>query len=192
MLEKTEARVFAAWWQDGLLDLMAGVGVALIGVAWILGLPAIGAVVPAMIVPLWGDLRSRITEGRLGRARFGAERRRRLTRGNVAAIGLGVLLLSINVLMIVTIDEPGAWFRWLLPGLPAMLLALMGVVAALMLQLPRFAGYAAVMVAAGLTVAALQAEPGWGIFGGGVVVAAAGALMLRRFLAEFPRLPETI
>jgi hypothetical protein len=191
-LERTEARIFTAWWQDGLIDLLAGIGITLIGVAWLLGWPAIGAAVPAMIVPLWGDLRSRITEGRLGRVRFSAERRRKLTRGNVAAIGLGALLLVINILMLVSIDTPSAWLRSMVPALPALLLALMGVVASLMLGLPRFLAYSAALGVAGLVVAAFDLEPGWAIAGGGIVIAIAGATLLRRFLAEFPRLSETI
>lgn len=44
-LASTEARVFRAYWQDGVLDLLAGASVVLIGLGWLAGFVLAGVVV---------------------------------------------------------------------------------------------------------------------------------------------------
>ena len=91
-LASTEAQVFRAYWQDGVLDLLAGSALVTIGLAWITGFVLATVVVPPVAISMWPILRQRITRPRLGQVRFNAERRFRMRHGMIAVLSLGVVL----------------------------------------------------------------------------------------------------
>jgi hypothetical protein len=186
----TEARLFRAWWQDGLLDLLAGACLVATGLGWLAGFVLAGALAPAVALPLWPLLRQRITRPRLGEVRFAAARRLRMRHGLVAVVSLGVVLLGFVALSLSEAEARSELLRWAAPAIPALLLAALALSAAEALRLLRFALYAAGFVAAGLVVASLEAEPGWAILAGGALVLASGIRLLAVFLREFPRLPS--
>ncbi len=187
-LASTEARVFSAYWQDGLLDLLAGSALVAIGLCWVAGFVLAVVIVPPVVLVTWPILRQRVTDPRLGQVRFNAGRRHRMRHGLIAVASLGVLLFGFVGIRVLK-GGTSELVRWLAPGIPALLLAALALSAAEALRLVRFVGYAAVFVTAGLVVAALDADPGWAIAVAGAIVLGNGARMLRRFLREFPRLP---
>jgi hypothetical protein len=187
-LAATEARVFRAYWQDGVLDLLAGSSLVLIGIGWLAGFVLAGVIVPPIAISMWPLLRNRITKPRLGQVRFGAARRFRMRHGLIAVASLGVLLCGFVALHVLR-GEASDFLRWIAPGIPALILAALALSAAEALRLVRFVVYAAAFVAVGLAVSAVDADPGWAIVAGGVVVAASGARMLASFLRRFPCLP---
>lgn len=187
-LHATEARVFRAYWQDGLIDLLAGASVVAIGVGWIAGFVLASVVVPPIALSLWPLLRRRITEPRLGRVRFNARRRFEMRHGLIAVASLGVVLLGVFAERAWR-GSHSSFVEWVAPGIPALLLAALAVSSSVALRAPRFAGYAAGFVAAALVVSALDAEPGWSILAGGVIVTVTGARLLTTFLGAFPTLP---
>lgn len=184
-LSATEAKVFRSWWQDGVLDLIAGSCVTLIGLGWLAGFPLAGIAVPPIALTAWPILRRRITEPRLGQVRFAARRRRDMRFGMIAVLSLG-LVLGGFVADLYRGGSDSQLLRWLAPAIPGSIVAALALSTAEALRLVRFVGYAAGFVAAALVVAALDADPGWALFAGGALVAASGARLLVRFLREFP------
>ncbi|QDU68212.1 hypothetical protein [Engelhardtia mirabilis] len=186
-LASTESRLFRAYWQDGVLDLLAGAALSAIGLGWIAGYPLAGVVVPPVAIATWPILRQRITRPRLGQVRFNARRRFDMSLGMIAVLSLGVLLCGLFV----SRSKEGASYealRSLAPGIPALLVAALGLSAAAALRLARLAAYSAVFVAAALVVATLDAEPGWALLAGGLVMLASGARLLAAFVRGHPRL----
>src|SRR5210317_1625377 len=84
---RIENRVYRAYWNDGLLDVFAAVGVLLIGFAWTFDFVVGGAITPALLVPLWGPFRQRFIEARLGLVEFSDERER-TNRGRLRLVFL--------------------------------------------------------------------------------------------------------
>lgn len=178
-----ESRLFRQYWDDGLLDLFAGVGVLGIALCWSVGLVAVGAAVPAVLVPFWGPLRRAVVEPRMGLVEFTDERTGRTRRFLAGAAWLGVaLLLALGVGYLAARSEPGELLRHFVPGLPALLLGLLSALVGVGLGLPRFLAYAGFLAVSGLAVAVAGAEPEIAMFAGGLAIALTGARLLRRVL----------
>ena len=86
-----ESKIVKMFWNDGLIDILAGMGVFLIGIAWQFNYVVLGAVAPALLVPLWKPLRQKITEPNLGLVEFSDRQQVRNRSFLVVAIGLGIL-----------------------------------------------------------------------------------------------------
>jgi hypothetical protein len=186
-------RVYEACWQDGSIDLFAGVAAAGIGVAWIFDLVVMGPIAPALAIPLWVAFRRRVIEPRLGHVRFDSSRRRRLKRAHVVLIAVGCATLILGV---ATYFASGGarpeWFRSVVPALPGVLVGIAGALSALMFAIPRLALYAVPFVLGGLGVAALDTDPGWALLAGGLVAATTGCVLLVRFAWQFPLLSNVL
>jgi len=187
-LAKNEARMFAAFWADGVLDLVAGAGVVLIGTGWLLGFFLAGVVAPVISLSAWFVLRQRITHPRLGQVTFGPARRFELRYGLVAILSLGVLLLGFTLFGIAG-WRPPVGLHWLAPAIPAAILGALSLSTAEVLRLWRFVLYALVFFAAGLGVSALDADPGWAMAVAGGFIACNGTRLLVAFLHAHPPLP---
>jgi len=188
-----EERIYRAYWQDGSVDLFAGLIAGAIGIAWLFDLVWLGPTAPVLLVPFWALLRRRVVEPRLGRVRFRPERAHRIRRGHLAVLAVGVVSLLVAVGLFLTSGDaaPGEWSRRLVPALPGALLGLGFAVSAVALGLPRLMGYAGVFLLAGLGAAVFDLDPGWSLFAGGVVTALVGVALLARFVRAFPVLdPE--
>ena len=102
---KIETRVLRFFWNDGLLDLLAGAGVCLIGLAWLFDLVPLGAVARAVLIPFWKPLRAKITEPRLGYVELSDVQQKRNRNFLAVSIVLGVLTFVAGVsgyLLVVT------------------------------------------------------------------------------------------
>ncbi|MGD8451905.1 MAG: hypothetical protein PVJ57_08810 [Phycisphaerae bacterium] len=189
-LAATEKRIFRAFWQDGLLDIVAGTTIVLIGVGW-----SCGVLIPMLAMPIvgiivWQSARHRITEPRLGSVVFSARRLHQLRHGLIAILSLG-LVVGGNLVTRVWLkrtDSPLA--TWFAPAIPVTILAAMSLSCAAALGLWRFLVYGILFAAVGLALATAEMEPWWGLVAGGAAVAAWGVIMLVTFLREFPRLPS--
>ncbi len=186
-LDAIEKQVFRTYWDDGLLDLFAGIGVLSIGLAWMLDFPVGGAIVPALLAPLWAPFRERFIEPRLGLVEFGDQRVRRNTERLrlVAFCGVGTFALAIALYVARTrfgMDPATS----LVAGLPAVLLAILAAVTAFLVAAPRFLAYAAVLVAVGMAGAAYGLEPGPILVLAAVPVLAAAIGLIARFVRDNP------
>ena len=186
-----EERLFRSFWDDGLIDLFAGAGVLIVGLSWQLDLAVLGAVAPALLVPLWAATRRRLIEPRSGYAEFAAPRRARLQRGRWGALLIGLLafVLGVVLYLFVTRRELEVGLESMVPALPALLLALGAAVSARAFSLPRFAVYSIVLAIAGAVTVVAGLHPAPSMIAGGLVAALTGASLLARFLRANPK-PE--
>jgi hypothetical protein len=183
----TERRIFHASWQDGLLDIVAGVCVVIIGVGALLGGLVLTLWVPIVGVFAWQIARRRVTDPRFGSVEFSARRRHQLTHGLIAIVSLG-LVVGGNLVTRIWFREPASSFsQWFAPAIPATIVAAMSLSCGVALGLWRFVVYGVMFAGAGLAVAEAQLEPWWAMVAGGAGVACWGVVMLLRFLREFPR-----
>jgi predicted small integral membrane protein len=181
--DQLERRLFRQYWDDGLLDVLSGVGALAVGLSWAVDLVALGAAVPAVLAALWVPLRRRLVEPRAGLVEFADQRVERNRRGLVGSALLGLAALAaFAALAFWAAPNPGGPWRAMAPALPALLLGLLAVVAGLILGLPRFVVYAGLFSVAGLGVAATDSRPEVAILAAGLLVLASGAWRMNRFL----------
>lgn len=189
-LAATEKRVFHASWQDGLLDIIAGITVALIGTGGLLGVLTSTLGLPIVGIIAWHTARRKITQPRLGFVVFSTRRRHDLRHGLVAILSLGVVVGGFLVTRIWQAHSPFA--EWFAPAIPATILATLALSCAAALNLWRFVAYGLIFAAAGLGAAATRIEPWWCLVVGGVAIATWGVFMLIGFLREFPKLSNEV
>lgn len=186
-------RVYKAYWQDGSVDLFAGIGALCIGIAWITDTVVLGPIAPVIIISLWVPFRRRLIEPRLGHVRFDVARRRRLRRAHLVMFAIGCLALLLGVATFFHFrGERADWLHDVIPALPGVLLGVGAVQAAFMFDMPRFAFYAIGFVLGGVGVAVAGIDPGWSLLAGGVIATIAGAVLLARFMRNFPPLPTDL
>ncbi len=186
-----QSRVLKSSWNDGLIDLFAGIGVLVIGVSWHFHFAALGGIAPALLVPLWQPLRRRLVEPRTGYMEFGEQTRLRLSRSLLTMLLLGVGTLGLGVATyfyagggVLTADVK------LIAGLPAFLIGFAALVAGFSFGIPRFPLYALVLIGGGVITALLGLEPAPAMMAGGSAAALVGAVVLGRFLKDHPVVDE--
>ena len=182
-----ERRIYRHYWDDGLLDLFAGVGVALIGVSWMHGYAAAGAIVPAVLVPLWQPIRQRLVEPRLGLVEFSdsRERQNRKRLKLVAYLGIIALIAALELYFQREL-LPAVPGTRLVAGLPAIMLAALAVIAAMLIASARFLVYALILLAIGPAGAWLGWSPGAIMAVGGAVILVIATAVFTIFLRANP------
>jgi len=172
---------------------MAGMALLVIGIGWAFKMMVLAAIVPALLVPLWKPIRQRLVEPRLGYVEFTKQRTRK-NRINLILINLfGVLTLMVGLGVFFSFrDFSGSDLgKTLIPGLPALLLAVAAMIAAQALSLKRFLLYAGVLALLGFLTVIQGWKPDLAMTGGGIVVSFSGLFLLFRFLRKHPIVRKT-
>ena len=182
-----ENRVYRAYWNDGLLDVFAAVGVLAIGISWSFDFIIGGAITPALLVPLWGPFRQHFIEPRLGTVEF-SEKRERTNRSRLLllillGIGAFALVVSLYVLRDRLAPDPAVS---LIAGLPALLLAIPAAFTAMLIATGRFLVYATLLVIAGGVGAISGSEPGPILVTAGIPILLIAGTVLARFFRNNP------
>ena len=181
-----ETRMLRTYWNDGLLDLMVGLGILCIGIAWRYDLVAMGPIAPALLASFWKPLREKWITPRIGYVEF-SEARQEKTKGFFVSsilLGVGMLGLGISVYFYVTAHElPPVHF---VAGLPAILLSLLAFLAAMGTQLIRFAIYGLILLSSGLGVVATDSRPEGAMLLSAAVMFVVGVVLLVRFFKKNP------
>ena len=182
-----EFRIYRHYWDDGLLDLFAAVGVVLIGASWVMDHSVLGAIVPALLVPLWQPFRSRFVEPRLGFVEFSDSREQQNRKRLKLIVYLGVVTLLAALALYFQREllpvVPGVR---MVAGLPAMLLAILAATTALLIANARFLVYSIVLLLAGSLGAWLGWSPGAIMLVGGAVMLVIATAVLVKFLHANP------
>ena len=166
-----ERHLFQHSFDDGWLDVLAGTGLVAIGLVWLTGVYALGAIVPAILFPFWKLGRQRIVEPRLGRVRFSAARENE-TRRNLTGwllVGAGALVTETVILLYLNKNGGSA-----IPGMTDIAVAIpvflvgIGLLAGLMIGARRFIAYAVLAGAIGIggIIAGID-DPAWLILAAG-------------------------
>jgi len=182
-----ERQLFRTYWDDGLLDVFAAVGVLVVGVAWAVGFRVGGAIVPALLVPLWAPLRQRLIEPRLGMVEFSDQRdgRNRERLRNAVVLGVAVLALAVS-LYLARLPLGLDLLVSLVAGLPALLLAILAFITAFLVSTTRFLAYAAMLTIAGIGGAWYGLEPGYILILASAPMLALAVSVVVRFLRSNP------
>jgi len=182
-LEKLERNAFRSYWDDGLLDLLAGLCLVAIGASWWKDAAVLGAVFPAVAFSMWYPLRKRLIEPRLGYVEFSGKRelKARSFKQGMTSFLSGTTLLGLAVFYYWNSGQFPE-LREFVPGVPATILALMAFPFGIFTGCRRYFVYAAALIAAALVTVFMHTRPGPPIFGAGVAVTVSGlALMIRFF-----------
>lgn len=182
----SESILFQSFWDDGLLDLMAGLALLLAGLGWQTELGALAVLQAPLWVALWHPLRRAVVDPRAGYVEFSLQRRGSNARSLAVALLVGFACLALTALGLAWLPgqqaEPGPWTP--VAGLPALIIAAGTAVAALLTGARRFYLYGLLIIGLAAITVALAGEPGWPIAGGGGVMTACGAWLLFRFLRD--------
>jgi len=193
-LGELEKAAYRSRWQDGLLDLLGGLGVVFVGISWLLDLAwATGFMVPILLVT-WMGLRRSVVEPRIGRVTFTEARQKSEQSGTLGTVllGLGLLLVFIVGHLFITRSEGGfeAWAAAWSAAIPVTLLAIMALTAAALTGLVRFLGYGALFLATGSITTPLGMEPPGQILAAGTIITLVGLAIFVRFLSSHPVLDD--
>jgi len=189
----TESGLFSVYWDDGLLDLVCGLALLAMGCGWLIGLGAFAVIQAPLWTVLWAPLRQRVIEPRAGYVEFSRAQRQRTGHGLRLALGLGIAVFVLAALIGVGVrsgqlrlDSPD-----LVAGLPAALIAVAAVLAALLTGARRFYAYAVVLMAGAAATSAAGWSPALPITVAGIVVSVSGAILVVRFIRSSRRFQES-
>ncbi len=189
-LAQIERKAYETIWEDGLLDVFVGAGVLGIGVSWVSGHAVYGAILPALLVPVWQAARKKIVEPRTGYVEFSPARKTREKRGLGLMLLLGVLTLMLGIgVYFMARERPPELDRLLpvvIPALPAALLGFGGALVGFLFGIRRFLTYAALLFLGAAVGAHLGAGPGWHFLAPGLVILVVGVTLLASFLKKYP------
>lgn len=191
-----EKSAYRGSYSDGIVDIYVGLSLLWIGLAWIWlsDLAGLAGILPAVFIVPMLAFRKRMVETRVGYVKWAEPRRRWERRNLVAVLAAGVLLLVLGLGAYVAVTQSSAEtdvVSTLIPGLPAWLLALLAIGLGFLMQTWRMFAYAAVLAVGGLVTAWADASPGWPMLAAGIVITATGAVMLVRFLHDYPMIEAT-
>ena len=187
-LTSVERKSYRSMFDDGLLDLFIGISLLFLGLMWLTEYGAFGGLMPALLLPFWPIARKSFVEPRSGYVRLAEARRNRVRRGIAGSLAFGTLALLLGIAAYIgltsDVSATEAIFDSIGSALPALLLALMATVAALLFDLPRFFGYGAVLLTTGALGVLLDLEPAWSLLGSAVFVMAIAAVLMARFVRD--------
>jgi len=187
-LENLERDAFQSFWNDGLLDLMMGLVILVMGLAWWQGVAVMGAVFPAACVAMWYPLRRRLVEPRMGFVEFSGARevKNRSFRFGLAGFFTGTMVLGLVGYALWSggvLSRPAEWIA----GFPLVLLAIPSIFFALFTRCRRFFWYAFLMMVAAIELVMQDLDPHAGMIACGAVIVVSGVVLLARFLSKYPR-----
>lgn len=180
----TERDLFRSFWDDGLLDILSGMALLLAGLGWQSEIGALAVVQAPLWIVLWVPLRRLVVEPRAGFVRFSLARRKRNTHELTSTLALGLGLLAVVILTALVVRERGALptSAQAVDGLPAVLVAVVAVLAGLLTGARRFHGYALGLVVGAAVMIVFRLGPAVPLVVVGLVVIAVGVVLLGRFL----------
>ena len=182
-LASLERRTYKTF-DDGIADILIGVFLVIVGVimSFELGVNVglVSGLLAAAAFPAWRALRRGIAEPRVGYVRLLAARSSRLKLGQC----VGAAVMAAIILLGVFFTDGGravdTWFPGLVFAIP---LAVVGYFA----DLPRWYGYAAVIMLERVADAMSAGPNEWLFWPSGAIIALCGANVLARFVQRYPR-----
>lgn len=120
-LAKVEQRIFRSYWQDGLLDLLAGVSAVLIGGSWLLDMFALSLGIPILAIYCWLWIRRRVTEPRFGHVVFSPKGQHDLKHGLIAIVALGLVVGGNLITRIWLNQQQSSFSEWFAPAIPGVI-----------------------------------------------------------------------
>lgn len=183
-------KVFLAYHQDGILDLVTGTVIFGFGLNMLTG-NIVFLMVGWLAMMMYMFVKQRITVPRFGYVRF--ESTNKTAAKGMVSVGIGVLVLFFFVALKFFIDrQPSspdmqAWIqRYHMVPLSGMLFGMPALAAAIFLGLKRFYLYALLAVGLPALGAWVEIETYIPIVTTGLVMLAIGTVLLANFLKKYP------
>lgn len=184
-----ERKIFRSYWNDGLIDITAGVGIGLVGLAWLLDLVVAALVLPLLLLPLWFTARRLITNPRVGTVSFTQDRKERMHRNLIFASITGYAVLIAVGTMYAYLRSSDIEANWMasIAGLPALVVAVAILAGRFLFDMPyRTLIYAVLAFAVAILAALFSIHPGIQFLAVGLVLATVGTVLLTKFVRAFP------
>lgn len=192
--QDVERKIFESFWDDGLIDIIVGLGLGLIGVTWILSVPVLGILVPIALVPVWAIARRQISIPIAGYVKFSRERSEDVHRTSVILIITGyVVLVSVGTLYVFARSAGigSDLLSRLVVGVPALTIAVLVLLSRFLFDMPfRTLGYSIMVLSVSILGMVSGLDPAYQFLaiGGGFV--AVGSVLFRRFLLSDRKFDE--
>jgi len=192
MMAKTlESELFRRRFDDGVLDLIAGLAIFGIGMGWIFGQVIFAAILPTLLWPFWSVIHKSVVVPRLGDVEFSDTRKAKISAAHIGLLVLGAVSCAFGVLAFALVE---GWIESirevtvpLVLLVPSLVMAVAAIVGYLMIGALRMLVYALVFIASGAVFQlVLPYDPAHSLAVGGAVPMVAGAVMLIRFLRAHP------
>jgi len=189
----TESELFSVYWDDGLLDLLCGLALLATGCGWLIGLGAFAVIQAPLWTVLWTPLRQRVIEPRAGYVEFSRAQRQRTGHELGLTLGLGIAVFVLAALIGVGVrsGQLRLDFPDLVAGLPAALIAVAAVLAALLTGARRFYAYAVVLLVCAAVTSAAGWSPAVPITVAGIIVSVSGAVLFMHFIRSSRQFQES-
>jgi len=191
-LASLEESTFRSRYDDGLLDLLAGLALLAMGLSIGTEMSGMAGVWAALIFPMWLGLRQRLIEPRTGYVEFAPERRAKLRRTQIILVlgGVFTLLGGVAVFVMTNREAGGPGIMKQLGPIPfAIALALPALIGALLLGVHRWFVHAGVIVGLVSAGHVLDLPFRLTLSTAGAIVLLIGVVILVRFLRAHP-VPE--
>jgi hypothetical protein len=146
MTEKTqmERRLYGAYWDDGLLDLMCGISLIQLGILWWGNVAFLAVFVIVLMPSLWFPLRRAIVEPRAGFVEFSRKRKSRNLKWIVAVyvVFTAMACLAVSGGAYLYKSEEGDFVGRFINGVPGVLTAILAFFTGWLTMARRFHVYA--------------------------------------------------
>ena len=189
-LKELERRAYLSYHEDGLLDILIGLGALFIGCVILTDMAWMGGVLPALYVPIYAAAKKSITIPRMGYVRFSPQRSR---TPMLIILGVGIALFLCFLLGAVAFAVydviPPAFSAWLREYHMLVLGAIAAVSfggVALLTGLRRLYAYAVLTILLFAGGHLLDAPAWLQVFTLGVLILLVGLVVLIRFLRRYP------
>jgi len=190
-LKQEERASFLTYFNDGVLEIVAGV--VIIGIfGWLkAGVPALVGAWAAISVTLWAGLKRYITAQRIGVVNFRGESEIRRKRSKqLFMLGLAMFVIA-GVLIFLMRENLGVSYLQpfrTLPMLPFYLIFIMGlIILALNIRLKRYWILALVVIITGAVSTDLDSDGLTGFLLVGLIFLGLGIYLMSKFLRAYPK-----
>ena len=173
----------SAYFQDGLVDLFLGWVAILSGVGFLISLPYLGGISPAIYLPVYQSLRNKVTKPRL------RNQPRPAVSQNLYIAGIMLGLIGVMIIFFLNAGKL-AWLEsWMHKysqiGFGIFIAGIIAVLGAV-LRINRFYSYCGILTILFLLGDKFNIDLGWNFIAFGILVTLNGFAVLFRFIQNNP------
>jgi hypothetical protein len=189
-LQEAERSTFLSYFEDGFVDLAGGLMVASFGLGMLTGESLFFIIFTWLPLALFWPLKRLVTYPRLGHVTFSPNRRGRMSMGLVVLVMMGTLSALLGLFVSWGFERDALSIRDFMmvygPLVLGVLTAMPFLLVALLFEIRRLFGYAALIFGAWALGFLLDFEPGISVSAAGGLIAAIGLWLLIRFMVTTP------
>ncbi len=188
-LKDAERKNYLSYFDDGLTEIIAGLPVLCFGLGMVFD-SSLFFIFSGLPIVLFWPLKQAITYPRMGYVKFAPERQTRISSNMILLFVAGLISLLLGILVYWGVQGQVFNFRnfmmeYSLLIFGAVMAAAFGLIA-ILFEVKKFFGYAALVFGAWLSAYILDIEPGIPVATAGGIIVLIGLGLLISFLAKYP------